>query len=239
MKREFIDKELLPSFYNYLNKGDFAFEVNAQKHLIKVFAKDNNQKQLLKIRIPLNMRISDSNEIEFVSDITHYVLMVVKSGMACLGLFENFKNINHKVFRAYMVRKKQGTSQIKHLKTKGKSRAGSRVRLAETEIFLEEINTRLQQYFEQHSIDFIGLQVSELLKPYFFGSKIKTPFQKNDARILKIPVHVNQPTYETLLKINQYLLKAEIGYFPEEKNLWEEFKKENVNNQNTIDQEDW
>ena len=53
-----------------------------------------------------------------------------------------------------MVRKKRGVSQIKHLKTKGKSRAGSRVRLAETEEFFENINGRLQDYFEEHGMKY-------------------------------------------------------------------------------------
>ena len=37
--------------------------------------------------------------------------------------FEGEELIEHKVFKTYMVRKKQGKSQIKHLKSKGKSKS--------------------------------------------------------------------------------------------------------------------
>ncbi|MDX5417808.1 MAG: hypothetical protein LPK09_01230 [Hymenobacteraceae bacterium] len=83
----------------------------------------------------------------------NYVILLIQSGNCALGYFENGKCLDHKVYRSYMVRKKQGKSQIKYLKTKGKSRAGSRVRLGETVEFFENINGRVQEYFEEHEVD--------------------------------------------------------------------------------------
>ena len=143
---------------------------------------------------------------------TNYVLLIIRSGIACLGYFENGENIDHKVFRAYMVRKKQGKSQIKHLKTKGKSRAGSRVRLAETLEFFEAINTRLLHYFEKYRVDKIGLSLATTLVPYLYGSKIAPPFFKDDSRLFKITKHIANPTYESLLETNSFMLKATINY---------------------------
>ncbi|WP_194775848.1 hypothetical protein [Pararhodonellum marinum] len=138
-------------------------------------------------------------------ELIQYVLVLIRSGTAAVGYFDNGENIDHKVFRAYMVRKKQGKSQVKYLKTKGKSRAGSRVRLAETMSFFENINERLNDYFHQFRVDKIGLSCSETLIPYFFGSKIKAPFEKKDPRLFRIPKHIPNPTYEHLLETNRFL----------------------------------
>ena len=142
----------------------------------------------------------------------HYIILLIQSGSCAIGYFENGINLDHKVFRAYMVRKKQGTSQIKYLKTKGKSRAGSRVRLAETVEFFENINERLQEYFAQHRIDRIALSCSKTLLPYLFASKVPPPFEKRDPRIYKIPKHIHTPIYEVMLDTHKFLLKGELLY---------------------------
>lgn len=129
-----------------------------------------------------------------------------------MGYFEDGENLHHKVFRSYMVRKKQGKSQIKHLKTKGKSRAGSRVRLGETIEFFENINERLQVYFEEYEIHRIAISCSKILIPYLYNSKVATPFDKHDERLYKIPKHMHTPIYEVLLDANKFLQKGELIY---------------------------
>jgi hypothetical protein len=109
-----------------------------------------------------------------------------------------------------MVRKKQGKSQIKHLKTKGKSRAGSRVRLQETLDFFDNINERLQAYFEDKRVDLIALGCSPTLFPYFFQGKKLPPFEKSDQRILKIPVHIPSATFENLEKAYRSISQTKI-----------------------------
>lgn len=142
----------------------------------------------------------------------HYVILLIQSGSCAMGYFENGINHNHKVFRSYMVRKKQGKSQIKHLKTKGKSRAGSRVRLGETVEFFENINERLQEYFAQHQVHRIAMSCSKILIPYLFNSKVATPFDQRDSRIYKIPKHIHTPIYEVMMNANKFLLKGELIY---------------------------
>src|SRR5690606_1132924 len=159
----------------------------------------HNQTSLLKFRMPISIS-SPEAFYNFPEDRANYVLIMIRSGIATVGYFEDGTNIDHKVFRAYMVRKKQGKSQIKYLKTKGKSRAGSRVRLAEALDFFEEINHRLQLYFKVHRIERIGLSCPVTLIPYFYGSKVSTPFAKGDERILKVPKHIQNPTFESLMK---------------------------------------
>ena len=148
-----------------------------------------------------------------------YLMVLIQSGSAAVGVFENDVCLSHKVFSAYMVRKKQGKSQIKHLKTKGKSRAGSRVRLAKTLEFFENVNTRLQDHCAAYDFDRITISCSKILLPYWFGSKVPVPFEKKDPRLYRIPKHLHQPNYEVLLGMHRFLLKAELTYeesdFPE------------------------
>src|SRR5690606_12127925 len=150
-----------------------------------------SQTVILSFRMPVTI-ISPEAYYSHPEDRANYVLIIIRSGHATVGYCEDGTVMDHKVFRAYMVRKKQGTSQIKHLKTKGKSRAGSRVRLAETLEFFENINTRLTTYFDNQHVDRIAMSCPATLVPYFYGSKVSTPFEKGDGRIFKIPKHVQQ-----------------------------------------------
>jgi hypothetical protein len=144
----------------------------------------------------------------------HYVLLLIQAGNCAVGYFEDGFNLDHKVFRSYMVRKKQGKSQIKYLKTKGKSRAGSRVRLGETREFFENINERLQRYFEDNTVHRVAISCSKTLLPYLYDSKIPTPFDKRDERLFKIPMHVHTPIYEVMMDVHKFLLKGELIYEP-------------------------
>ncbi|WP_347159434.1 hypothetical protein [Pontibacter chitinilyticus] len=162
-------------------------------------------------RLPLTLAAPDSN-LPTGKQPLCYVILLIQAGNCAVGYFENGVNLDHKVFRSYMVRKKQGKSQIKYLKTKGKSRAGSRVRLGETVEFFENINERLQRYFAEHDVQRIALSCSKTLLPYLFNSKVATPFTKNDPRLYKVPKHIHTPIYEVLLDANKFLLSGELIY---------------------------
>lgn len=198
---------------------------------------DQEGSTILTFRLPISISApQDYNNIPH--DRANYVLLMVRSGIASMGYFENGENIDHKVFRAYMVRKKQGMSQLKYLKTKGKSRAGSRVRLAETEEFFEQINARLNDYFSEYHVDRIALSCPVTLIPYLYGSKVPTPFGKDDPRIFKIPKHVQHPTFDSMMDINEYLLKGDIKYNGEGKELQEVFLQALTNKKNQPPAED-
>ncbi|GAA4302988.1 hypothetical protein [Nibribacter koreensis] len=182
---------------------------------------DAQEKELAFFRLPITLP-PPNQPLHEEAEGVHYVILLVQSGSCAMGYFEDGFNLNHKVFRAYMVRKKQGKSQIKHLKTKGKSRAGSRVRLGETVEFFENINERLQEYFQDHQVHRICMSVSKILVPYLFDSNVKTPFDKRDERIFKIPKHVHTPIYEVMLNINRFLQKGELIYEPAQEELVKE-----------------
>ncbi|MEL7003546.1 MAG: hypothetical protein AAFN93_12555 [Bacteroidota bacterium] len=98
------------------------------------------------------------------------------------------------------------------MKTKGKSRAGSRVRLANTIEFFENINERLQFYFEEYEVDRIAMSCSKTLIPFVFNSKVQCPFDKKDERIYKVPKHIHTPGYDILINTHEFLMRGEVSY---------------------------
>lgn len=197
----------------YENRG-FSLSIDKRKRTITSY--DSNDEKKFKIRLAINLDFEEESKKIIQRDFQNHIVLIIKSGIASIAFFENRELIDHKVFRAYMVRKKQGKSQIKYLKTKGKSRAGSRVRLQETIDFFENINQRLLEYFEEYRIDTIALSCSQTLIPYFFQSKTITPFDKKDDRIYKIPKHIDSGTHENLLEVNRQLFECYLYIYKEE-----------------------
>ena len=173
----------------------------ADKHQL-VF---EQQAEELKIRLPLHFTFTHGLE---EMEERPFMILMVESGHAALAYGEGEQIIEHKVFKSYMVRKKQGKSQLKHLKTKGKSKAGSRVRLANTEHFFEEIHEKVAEWLEYYEVDYIALSCSKTLYPYLFTEEFE--LNRKDERIIKIPKHIPEANFENLLKIHSYLLKAEV-----------------------------
>lgn len=146
----------------------------------------------------------------------HFSVVLVRAGQAVVGYFHQGQLIDHKVMRAYMVRQKQGKSQFKYLKTKGKSRSGSRIRLTETLLFFNEINQRLRSYDTQYPMDFWGLSIGKTLWPLLFDAEIAPPFTAKTPQLIELPYHIAQGSFEELQEIgkrlNQYhVLVSELG----------------------------
>ncbi|OEK05552.1 hypothetical protein BFP71_11380 [Roseivirga misakiensis] len=166
-----------------------------------------------KLRLPITIKVNEGNIDPDYQ--VKYLMLLVQTGSAAVGVFEGETCLEHKVLSAYMVRKKQGKSQLKHLKTKGKSRAGSRVRLAKTLIFFEQINERITRHIKENEFDRIAFSCSKILMPHLFNSKVPTPFDRKDERIYKIPKHLHQPNFEVMLGMQRFLNKAELIGTPE------------------------
>jgi hypothetical protein len=194
---------------NHINKHDLFFDYEYPKHRLVVSLEHSTAP--VYIRLPIHFRFPESLMQDKI-EITRFAIILIQAGHAAVGFAENEYLIDHKVITTYMVRRKQGKSQIKFLKTKGKSRAGSRIRLANTVRFFERINQRLNIYFDRHRIDRIALSCSRTLIPFLFNSKETCPFDKRDERILSIPKHIQTPNFGVLKKTHQFLLKGNICF---------------------------
>lgn len=182
-------------------KLTISYQMNKHQLLI-----EDPQQWLAKIYLPWTLDWVENRELREKPD-SHYSLVLIRAGHAATGYFHQGELIDHKVFNAYMVRQKQGSSQIKYLKTKGKSRAGSRVRLAETERFFEEINERLNSYSRKFPIDFWGISCAKTMWPFYFSSSVTPPFSARDENLIELPIHIAQASFEELKSAGQLLKK--------------------------------
>ncbi|CAD5277188.1 MULTISPECIES: hypothetical protein [unclassified Imperialibacter] len=187
-----------------------AHEYHFKKHTIVL--KDADLNPLGSIRLPLHFSLNEY--LTIITDQAQVLYVSVESGYATISMMQGVENVYHTSFGAYMTRKKQGFSQIKYLKKKGKSRAGSRVRLAETIEFFEKINLTLTKLLETYTVDRLALNCNTTLIPYLYQSKVKCPFEKNDRRLYRIPVHIPQSNF-THLEAAIKKLKAPILFYEE------------------------
>jgi hypothetical protein len=143
--------------------------------------------------------------------IPNYLIVLMQAGHAALGYFEEGEVYFHKVISKYMVRKKQGKAQLKHLNQKGKSRAGSRIRLANTQRFFEDISDKLHEWLPSiENLNRILFSASPTLWAMLFEAKNPPPFDQRDRLLVKIPLDVGIPKYEELLAVNEKCLRGRL-----------------------------
>ncbi|ADR20880.1 hypothetical protein MATR_14940 [Marivirga tractuosa] len=160
----------------------------------------------LSIRLPYCIEYKKDRVIA-----ANFLIIIIHSGEAALAYSEENQIVEHKMVKAYMVRQKQGKSQIKHLKTKGKSKAGSRVRLAGTDHFFEEINEKIAEWDEYFNIERIAISCNKTLQPYLYN-RPDAALQKDDQRLLKIPKHIQEANFDNLTHIHNYLISTELKF---------------------------
>jgi hypothetical protein len=131
-----------------------------------------------------------------------YTIVLIQAGAAAIGYYKNSELAKHKVIKKYMIRKSQGTSQIKYLKSKGKSRLGSRIRLKNSALFFEEINKTLTDWNIVLQSETILLSLPINLIHLLYTANVSVPFEKKDQRVKKIPIDVNVPCLKELGRIH-------------------------------------
>ncbi|MEX2569193.1 MAG: hypothetical protein WD431_24830 [Cyclobacteriaceae bacterium] len=233
MPGRLLDLKLTLIFLDWLKPLKLNLEYHVEKH--KVFMQFDDIR-VGSLRLPIQADFEET-KMEIIPQEKNWLLIMVRAGIASVGYFEEGENIEHKVFRSYMVRKKQGKSQVKYLKTKGKSRAGSRLRLASTTLFFKDINDKVNGYLQKYHIDKIGISCSKTLWPFLFNDKNNLELDNKDPRLIKIPRHVQNPTYESLLDTNRFLTHAELTWEEEFSHLFLPFFETRENND--LEMEDW
>lgn len=208
MHWEKINMYLVNSFLT--RQRDLGIETSWIKATQTLVGYEKNGAVRFRVRLPYYYDFDVVSEKFVELPIYNIALVLVKAGTASVGFFENGHLSSHKVFRSYMVRKKQGRSQIKYLKTKGKSRAGSRVRLQQALEFFQNINSRLNEIDEANRLERIAISCSKTLWPYLFGEDARPPFKKDDNRLLRVPIHIPNATHQFLIKTHEHLLNCRI-----------------------------
>jgi hypothetical protein len=208
MHWEKIDVNLVNSFLSRQRDLGIGFNWIKTTQTLEGYEKNGDLK--FRLRLPYPMDFDEVSGAAVEASIFNILIILIKAGTASVGFFENGKISSHKVFRAYMIRKKQGKSQIKYLKTKGKSRAGSRVRLQQTLEFFENINRRINELTERYHVDRVAISCSKTLWPYLFGGGVKPSFGKDDRRLLRVPIHIPNATHRYLVKTHDHLFSCRL-----------------------------
>lgn len=182
--------------------------------------KNENFKRELEIRppLPLPMLSRDTHLEDYLGDfddeeIPTYGMFIVQAGAAALGYFEDGEVVFHKAFKKYMVRAKRGKAQISYLNTRGKSKAGSRIRLANTHRFIEEINEYLNQWEDYDPPEYWLYGCPTSLWGLLFAADPPPPFPKDAPRLKKLPFDIHKPDFAELQRINALAVKAEVRWY--------------------------
>ncbi|MDQ7086569.1 MAG: hypothetical protein Q9Q13_01355 [Acidobacteriota bacterium] len=126
----------------------------------------------------------------------HVVLL--QAGAAALGVFSAGETVVTKSLKKYVVRGR-GRAQPLYLRTRGKSRLGSRLRLRNARAMLVEINQRLAGWVNRFGVPgevFYNAPVR--LWSELFAAKVPPPVGDPGAWI-KIPLDLPVPTTKVLL----------------------------------------
>lgn len=128
------------------------------------------------------------------------VIVLVRAGATALGVWNDDELLRHKVIKRYVVRGK-GKAQPMHLKTKGKSRYGSRLRLQGYKAQLEETIGRLLEWREEY-----GKPDQFLLscgKRLLGDLRQMDPPLPTDVEARRIPFEVRESSFEELTRIRK------------------------------------
>ena len=141
-------------------------------------------------------------------DLGLQVVLLMRAGISALGLWRSDELLAHKVIRKYVVRG-SGRAQTTHLKTRGKSRYGSRLRLQGARAQLQETNQRLLDWRaefgrERHLLVSAPVRLLADLK-----SARPTP-PDNLAQAARIPFPTRAPTHAELLRARRLSTRGSV-----------------------------
>ena len=133
------------------------------------------------------------------------VIVLLQAGALALGYWSDGTLLQHKAVRRYVVRG-HGKAQQKHLRTRGKSRYGSRLRLQNWRRLLVDANTRLAAFWrELGAPERVFVHVPVRARVDWFAADPPPPFAADDPRLERVPMHVHRPDFAELLRVRRWL----------------------------------
>lgn len=162
------------------------------------------------LRLPLVLGDFALDE-EMPAELGPHWILLIQAGAAGLGVWSDEGLLRHKVIKKYVVRGK-GRAQTLHVKTRGKSRYGSRLRLQNAERLLIEINEKLIAWRKElGEPDLIFTSCPVRTWPELFQREPPPPFDQRDARLVKVPLDVRVPSFEELQRVQRFLERGRIA----------------------------
>ena len=142
-----------------------------------------------------------------------HLVLLFQAGAAALALYEDDTLRHSKVFRRYVVRGR-GRAQPLHLKTKGKSRYGSRLRLQQAKALRDDIVTWLRERAaETPDWQQLFLACPVRLWPDLYTGQVHPPFEQRDARIVRVPLDIATPGEASRERVRGFLGRGRLRVF--------------------------
>ena len=190
-----------------ISSSDHIADYFSNKNKIEVFDKSGSKSATIHLPWVLPPFEGKNELLKFIShwDKAEFnsIIILIQAGRSALAHCSSGGILEHKLIRKYMVRKKQGKAQITYLNQKGKSRAGSRIRLNQTVQFFEDINDQVNLWMKEQNPRRILISCPPRLWGLLFQSKVKPVFSKKDARVFKIPLAINIPDRQELMRVHK------------------------------------
>jgi hypothetical protein len=182
--------------------SDIPLLLDPEKH---TFYLEHNGVVTLRLRLPLFFPSGEEREplwhylerVDLPKELPAWNMLLMEAGRAAVGTVDAGELLKHKNIRKYMVRKKSGKAQLTHLKSKGKSRYGSRLRLQESEAYFVEIIERLQQKPECDS-SWIFYHCPVRLKAFLDDAAIVEGFDISQFQWRRLGVSVRECSFDEL-----------------------------------------
>jgi hypothetical protein len=125
-----------------------------------------------------------------------------------MGLWEGEALLAHKVIKKYVVRGK-GKAQPTHLKTRGKSRYGSRLRLRNAQAQLVQTNEKLASWWAAHgAAEDVFVSCPKRTLPELFACSPPPPFPRE--ALLRIPLDVHVPDFQELKNVYRRMSRGRV-----------------------------
>lgn len=138
------------------------------------------------------------------------VVLLVRAGAVALGAWLDDELVSHKALRKYVVRG-SGRAQPTHLKTRGKSRYGSRLRLQNWRRLLTETNERLHDLWQRFGApDRVFWSAPVRVWSDLHAATPAPPFARDAAALQRLPLHVHRPDFDELLRVRTWLQHGQL-----------------------------
>ncbi|MBI4858828.1 MAG: hypothetical protein HY815_00935 [Candidatus Riflebacteria bacterium] len=137
-----------------------------------------------------------------------HLIVLIQAGASALGLWEEDRLVAHKAIKKYVVRG-HGKAQPTYLRSKGKSRYGSRLRLRNARSLLVETSEKIHEW-RNESGPFSRVFYSCPVRIWsgFLDGKPAPPLSKED--LVKIPLDVARPCFDELLRVRRRSLVGRV-----------------------------
>lgn len=169
---------------------------------------------LARVHVPIVLRLRAEESVDALlrragAPLGREVVLLLRAGAAALGLWRDGELMRHKALARYVVRG-HGKAQTTHLKTKGKSRYGARLRLQNAQRLLAEVNERLNEWWEEEAgFDALYVACPERTWPELLRAH-PAPRFAGVIDPIRIPLHVHEPKHAELLRVRHQLERGTV-----------------------------